>query len=183
METGSRESVRILAIAPYEAMASALVHCAESFPGVNMDVFTGDLEEGMEILNSVNLSLYDAILSRGGTAHLIQQAAEIPVIEIPVQVYDILRTINLAKNYTNRLAVVGFPGVTGNAHTLSNLLGMDLMIETVHSSKELPAVLERLRAHQINTVVCDVVSHRIARSSGFQALLITSGESSLHLAE
>lgn len=182
MKTEEREIIRILAIAPYEAMASALVRCAESFPDVRIDVFTGDLEEGVEILHSVDLSLYDAILSRGGTADLIQQTAEMPVIEIPVQVYDILRTINLAKNYTNRLAVIGFPGVTGNAHTLSNLLGLELMIETVHSSKEVPAVLERLRAHQISTVVCDVVSHRIARSAGFQALLITSGESSLHLA-
>ncbi len=180
--TVQEEPVRILAIAPYEAMASALVRCAESFPDIQLDVFTGDLEEGVEILQTVNLSLYDAILSRGGTANLIQQAVEIPVIEIPVQVYDILHTINLAKSYTQQLAVVGFPGVTGNAHTLCNLLGLDIMIETVHSSDEVPVVLERLRARQVSTVICDVVSHRIARASGFQALLITSGESSLHLA-
>ena len=178
----NRDPVRLLAIAPYEGMESALVRCAESFPDIRMDVFTGDLEEGAEILNTVDLSLYDAILSRGGTANLIQQAAEIPVIEIPVQVYDILHTINLAKNYTDRLAVVGFPGITGNAHTLCNLLGLDILIETVRSSDELPAVLDRLRARQISTVVCDVVSHRVARASGFQALLITSGESSLYLA-
>ena len=182
MSTDARDAIRVLAIAPYESMVSALTRCAESFPNVRLDVFTGDLEEGVEILRNVDLSLYDAILSRGGTADLIQQTAEIPVIEVPVQVYDILRTINLAKNYTDNLAIVGFPGVTGNAHTLCNLLGMEIRIETVHHSEEIPAVLERLRARQINTIVCDVVSHRIARASGFQAMLITSGESSLHLA-
>ncbi len=181
METG-RESIRLLAIAPYEAMASALIRSAEGFPDVKMDVFTGDLEEGVEILRTVDITLYDAVLSRGGTADLVQQSVEIPVIEIPVQVYDILRTINLAKSYTDRLAVIGFPGVTGNAHTLCNLLGLDIMIETVHNTEEIPPVLEQLRARQITTVVCDVVSHRIARASGFQALLITSGESSLHQA-
>ena len=158
----SRDLIRILAIAPYEAMASALVRCAESFPDIQMDVFTGDLEEGVEILKTVDLSAYDAVLSRGGTANLIQQAVEIPVIEIPVQVYDILHTINLAKNYTEQLAVVGFPGVTGNAHTLCNLLGLEIMIETVRSSEELPAALERIRARGISTVICDVVSHRVA---------------------
>lgn len=182
MSPDARDAIRVLAIAPYESMVSALTRCAESFPNVRLDVFTGDLEEGVEILRNVDLSLYDAILSRGGTADLIQQTAEIPVIEVPVQVYDILRTINLAKNYTDNLAIVGFPGVTGNAHTLCNLLGMEIRIETVHHSEEIPAVLERLRARQINTIVCDVVSHRIARASGFQAMLITSGESSLHLA-
>ena len=176
----SQGPIRLLAIAPYEAMTTALTRCAESFPDVNMDVFSGDLEEGLEILRSEDLSLYDGILSRGGTASLIQQVVKIPVIEIPVHVHDILRTINLAKNYTDRLAIVGFPGVTGNAHTLCSLLGLDFMIETVHSADELPAVLEQLRARQITTVVCDVVSHRVARASGFHALLITSGESSLH---
>ena len=165
MELFSRDRIRILAIAPYEAMASALVRSAESFPDVQMDVFTGDLEEGVEILKTVDLALYDAILSRGGTAKMIRQAAEIPVIEIPVQVYDVLHTINLAKNYTEHLAVVGFPGVTGNAHTLCNLLGLEIPIETVRSTGELPAALERIRARGISTVICDVVSHRIARAS------------------
>ena len=182
MKTTEQDPIRVLAVAPYENMTTALSRSAESFPGVRLDIFTGDLEEGVDILRTVDLSLYDAILSRGGTARMIQEIAEIPVIEVPVEVYDILRTINLAKNYTDRLAIVGFPGVTGSAHTLCNLLGLDLLIETVHSSEEVPAVLERLRARQINTVVCDVVSHRIARASGFQALLITSGESSLQKA-
>ena len=172
--------IRLLAIAPYESMTSALTRCAESFPDIQLDVFTGDLEEGAEILRTLDLTLYDAILSRGGTASLIQQIVMIPVIEIPVQVYDILRTINLAKNYTDKLAIVGFPGITGSAHTLCSLLNLDIRIETVHSAEEISAVLEQLRASQITTVVCDVISHRIARLSGFQALLITSGESSLH---
>ena len=178
----SQEPVRLLAIAPYESMTTALSRCAESFPDVRLDVFTGDLEEGVEILQTVDLSLYDAILSRGGTARLIQKTVQIPVIEIPVLMHDILRTINLAKNYTDRLAIVGFPGVTGSAHTLCSLLGLDFRIETVHSPEEIPEILEQLRAVRISTVVCDVVSHRIAKASGFQALLITSGEGSLHQA-
>jgi len=182
MKTQEQNPVNVLAVAPYEAMATALSRCAENYPGVRLDTFTGDLEEGVEILRTVDLSQYEAIISRGGTADMIQQLAEMPVIEVPVRVYDILRTINLARNYTDKLAIVGFPGVTGNAHTLCNLLGLDFIIETVHSQEEVHDVLERLRARQINTVVCDVVSHRIARASGFQALLITSGESSLQMA-
>ena len=92
-DAAMQDSIRILAIAPYEAMSSALVRCAESFPDIQMDVFTGDLDEGVEILQTVDLSLYDAILSRGGTANLIQKDSMIPVIEIPVQVYDVLHTI------------------------------------------------------------------------------------------
>ena len=179
----NKETIRILAIAPYEAMASALERCAESYPGVRMDVFTGDLQEGVNLLRTLDLSLYDVIISRGGTADLILNMAEIiPVVEIPVQVYDILRAIRLAQNYTDKVAVLGFPGVTGNAHTLCNLLQMDIMIETVYNSSEIPDVLERLKKKEIHTVICDVVSQRAAKAAGFQALLITSGESSLQQA-
>ena len=175
-------SVRILAIAPYEAMAASLKRSAESFPDVCLDAFTGDLQEGVEILKSQDIALYDAVLSRGGTAEMIRKITDLPVVEIPVLIYDVLRTIKLAENYTDRMAVVGFPGVTGNAHTLCNLLRLKIPIETVHSPEEIPGVLERLRRQQINTVICDAVSHRTARAAGFQALLITSGERSLHQA-
>ena len=171
--------IRILAVAPYEAMAASLKKSAESFPDVVLDAFTGDLEEGVEVLKNRDISLYDAILSRGGTADMIRQITDLPVVEIPVMIYDVLRTIKLAENYTDRMAVVGFPGVTGNAHTLCNLLRIRMPIETVNSPEELPDVFERLRRQQINTVICDAVSHRTARAAGFQALLITSGERSL----
>ena len=171
--------VRILAVAPYEAMAASLKKSAENFPDVRLDAFTGDLAEGVEILKSRDISLYDAVLSRGGTADMIRQITDLPVVEIPVMIYDILRTIKLAENYTDRMAVVGFPGVTGNAHTLCNLLRLRMPIETVHSPEEIPEVLDRLRRQRINTVICDAVSHRTARAAGFQALLITSGERSL----
>jgi len=182
MSSSTIDLVRILAIAPYEALAAALRHSAEGFPNIRLDVFTGDLQEGIDILRSIDLSLYDAIISRGGTADLIQQEVEIPVVEVPVQIYDILRTIKLAENYTDRVAIIGFPKITENAHILCNLLKLDIRIETVHHSDELPTVLDRLRDLEVRTVICDVVSHKIARAAGFQPLLITSGESSLHLA-
>lgn len=95
---------------------------------------------------------------------------------------DVLRTIKLAEGYTDKMAVVGFPGVTSSAHTLCNLLRLKIPIETVRSSEELPEVLNRLRKMQIGTVICDAVTHRTAKSTGFQALLITSGEQSLQQA-
>lgn len=182
MKYRKEEPIRILAIAPYEAMEASLRRSAESFPNVCLDVFTGDLQEGADILKKQDMTIYDAILSRGGTANLIRQDTDLPVVEIPVLVYDVLRTIKLAENYTDKMAVIGFPGVTANAHTLCNLLQLRIPIETVHSSGEIHEILERLRREQIDTVICDAVSHRIARAAGFQALLITSGERSLHQA-
>lgn len=101
--------LHILAIAPYEAMKDALLRAAESFPVLRLTAYTGDLEEGAEIVRQMGAEAYDAIISRGGTAELIRPVTELPVIEIPVSVYDVLRTIKLSENYTDQCAIVGFP--------------------------------------------------------------------------
>ena len=174
--------IQVLAVAPYEALTSALTRTAEAFPGILLDAHTGDLQEGLAIVKNLGTENYDVVVSRGGTADLIRASTNLPVVEIPVSVYDVLRTIKLSESYTDHCAIVGFPGVTENAHTLCNLLRLEIPIETVHDSADVPAALDRVRKKDIRTVICDMVTHRIARANGFNALLITSGENSLHQA-
>lgn len=171
--------VSILAIAPYDTMATSLEYAAESFPGIRLDARVGDLEEGVDILNGLNMGDYDAVLSRGGTAELIREVTDLPVVEIPVSVYDILRAIKLSENYTDSCAIVGFPGVAENAYTLCNLLRLKIPIETVQESGEVDPVLDRLQEQGIRTVICDMVTYRLARQRGFNTLLLTSGENSI----
>ena len=173
---------RVLAVAPYESMATSLLRAAEAFPGIRLEAYTGDLQAGVDIVRQLDLSVYDVIVSRGGTADMLRAVVDLPVIEIPVSLYDVLRTIKLTENYAEKTAIVGFPGVTENAHTLCNLLRIDIPIETVHSSDDVIPALNRLRAKNIHTIMCDVVTRGIARGKGMQAMLITSGESSLNQA-
>ena len=173
--------VRILAVAPYESMKNALQHAAEGFPDLAVDVRLGDLAEGAEIVRSLPPGAgYDAIISRGGTAGLIRGVTDVPVIEINVSVYDVLRTIRLAENYMGRFSVVGFPAVTEAAHLLCNLLRYRCDILTVHSEDEVQETLSHLSQLAPQAVVCDAVTHRTARALGFSAFLIASGEESLH---
>ncbi len=72
--------------------------------------------------------------------------------------------------------------MTENAHILCNLLRKDTRIITVNDAATAEAALESLSAQGVHTVICDMVTHRIARSRGMNALLITSGESSLQQA-
>ena len=174
--------IRVLAIAPYESMTVSLIHAAEFFPNLLLDAHTGDLEEGVNIVNRVDTSQYDVILSRGGTADRIRAVTSLPVVEISVSVYDVLRTIKLSENYTDQFAVVGFHAVTENAHTLCNLLRLKAPIITVHDANGAAAAMDQLIAQGIQTVICDKVSHGFARAKGLNALLITSGENSIQLA-
>lgn len=173
---------RILGIAPYEGMQTAMERAAQAYPNVQLDVYTGDLEEGVAIVQRMPPNAYDCIISRGGTAALIRQVTDLPVVEITLSVYDVLRAMKLAENYSKLYAIVGFPSITEPAHTLCDLLGYNLDILTVHSAEEVTRTLERLRQGDYHMVVCDMVTHTVARQMGLDAFLITSGVESLHAA-
>ena len=177
-----KNHTRILGIAPYDGMHTAMEQAALAYPDIEMDVYTGDLEEGRAIVERMPPDAYDCIISRGGTASLIRGVTSLPVVEIRISVYDVLRTMKLAENYSSLYAIVGFSSITGPAHTLCDLLGYHLDIMTVHSAEETACTLERLRQEGYRMVVCDAVTHTTARQMGFDAFLITSGTESLHTA-
>ena len=141
----TRAKARVLGIAPYEGMKLAMERAAEAYPGLLLDVHTGDLEEGADIVRNTPPGTYDCIVSRGGTAQLIRQATDIPVVEIQLSVYDVLRAIKLAGSYSDLYAIVGFPSITEPAHTLCDLLRYNVDILTVHSAEEAAETLERLQ--------------------------------------
>ena len=71
---------RILGIAPYDGMRTAMEQAAQAYPNVELEVYTGDLEEGQAIVQRMAPNSYDCIISRGGTATLIRQVTDLPVV-------------------------------------------------------------------------------------------------------
>ena len=172
--------IRILAIAPYEGMQNSIERVAEAYPDIQMDVYTGNLEDGVAIVQNAPSNVYDCIISRGGTAEMIRRVTAIPVVEIHLSVYDVLRTMKLAENYSKRYAIAGFPSITGPAHTLCDLLRYQLDILTVRSSDEVEQTLEGLKEKGYRMVICDMITHTAARKMGLDAFLITSGTEGIH---
>ena len=170
-----QNTVRLLGIAPYEGMKLAMEREAAGRPGLVLDVRIGDLESGADIVRGIPDGAYDCIISRGGTAQLLRQVTDIPVVEIRLSVYDVLRAIKLAENYADLFAIVGFPSVTEPAYTLCDLLRYNVDILTVHSGQEAARTLERLKEGGYRMVVGDMVTHTLARQMGLDAFLVTSG--------
>ena len=177
-----QSKIRILGIAPYDGMRTAMERAAEAYPQIQLDAYTGDLEAGVAIVQQTPPNTYHCVISRGGTAALIRKVTDLPVVDINISVYDVLRTMKLAQNYTSLYAIVGFPSITEPAHTLCSLLEYDLDILTVHSADEVTNTLQRLQEGGYRMVVCDMVTHTVARQLGLDAFLITSGMESLHTA-
>lgn len=174
--------IRILAIAPYASMKSLLIKLAKEYSNIDLTVTIGDLKKGVEIAKNNFHENYDIIISRGGTAKLIQQSVSLPVIEINTSAYDILRTLKLSDANTKKVAVVGFSNITENLLSLKELLPYKIDVFSINCTDESDSILQSLKNDNYHAILCDMIAYTTAIKLGMNAFLITSGIESIRAA-
>lgn len=173
--------IRVLGIAPYASMKMLMTSVAKQFPEIELTAYVGDLGEGAQIVTE-STSRYDIIISRGGTAQLIRKLSSIPVLDIPISVYDILRTVKLANNYGQKYNIVGFPSITEPTQLLCDLMQYKIKPVTIHSPEETMNALKKLRDEGYKMFLGDKVVTHYAAQMGLNSLLITSSMESINAA-
>ena len=176
------QQIRILGIAPYEGIRSVMSQAAEEFPQVELTLFVGDLQQGVEIAKSNFHGDFDVVISRGGTARMLRQQLTLPVVEIEVTMYDLLCALQLASNPDGKIAMVSFDNITRNAKLLCRLMHYDVDIFTIKASDEVEPTLQRLQANNYQTILCDAVANTTAKRLGLNSFLITSSIDSVRQA-
>lgn len=173
------QKTKILAVAPYEGMADAISAIAQTRDDIRMTVQTGDLDNGKKIALELAHNNYDVIISRGGTAELIRSNVELPVIDIPISVYDVLRTIKLVESYSGKFIIAGFSSITNCAKVLCDLLQYDIDIVTfTNESDALPAI-RKAQQNGCTLALCDMTGLNAARKLGMNSILLSSGSESI----
>ena len=173
-------NIKVLAIAPYQGLLLLLEKEVSKYPQIKMDIVIGNLEEGVEKALSTSYKDYDVIISRGGTAELLRETVDIPVIEVPLSFYDILRAIQMSANLGTNRAVVGFESITRNVKIINDLLDLNLDIYTLVDAKDSKSIMESLSTKNYDAVLCDVVSFKTAIEYGLNPILFASGEESVN---
>lgn len=176
------KKIRILGIAPYEAIKHLMQQSAAKRTDLELEVFIGDMNVGAAIVSRYSKKDFDVVISRGGTAELIRTTTSFPVVDIPLSVYDIFRSIKLAENYTSKYALVGFPTITRNAHFLCDMMQYTIDIYTIHNEKEAENTLKKLQGEGYSMILCDMITNSIAQRYGLTSILISSGIESIESA-
>ncbi|MFD1851444.1 sigma-54-dependent Fis family transcriptional regulator [Oceanobacillus bengalensis] len=170
--------IKTLFIAPYSGLAEAAKKV--SIPtDFNVDIKVGDLEGGVEIARLAEEEGYDLIISRGGTASMIQEEVSIPVVHIDINGYDMLRVFTFISGIDSKIAIVGFENITRGAATVCNILDYDIELITIKSRFEVKDRLIQLKQQGISVVIGDVITFQEAEKVGLRGILITSGKESI----
>ena len=171
-------------IAPYKKLGELFSEvCRE----INKDipVVIGDLEEGARKAVELEEQGIEVLISRGGTAIAIKKkVTNLPVIEVQVSGYDLIRVLHQAQQETDRVAVVGFSPFTYGIEDLGDIMNVNLKILTLNENwYEHPLYIEKklkeIKMQGYNWVVGDNISVKVAKQLGMNALLIKSGKEAL----
>ena len=174
--------IRVLGIAPYEGMKTLMSSVVADYPQIDLTLFVGDMEQGLEIARSNFHGDYDVVISRGGTAKMLQKNLALPVIEIDISMYDILCALKLADGLTGKTAMVSFANITSSAHLLCDLMKYNMDIYTIDSAEAVEPTLRQLQKNDYQSILCDMISSTTAKRLGLNSFLITSGVDSIRKA-
>lgn len=172
--------IKVLGVAPYEGMEKIMINLANKRDNLELTTVVSDISFSTEELSNHLSENYDVIISRGGTAEFLKNITNIPIVEITISVYDILRSIKIGQNFGKDYAVVGFPAITSTAHTLSNLIQSETDIVTIADKDEVYNILVALKNRGKNVIICDTITNNIAKEVGLTPILIASGPESIN---
>jgi len=172
-------------IAPYKKMGELFSEICQEF-NKKIIIKIGDLEEGArQTVELEEQGVIDVVISRGGTAIAIKKkVTNLPVVEVQISGFDLIRALHQARKETNKIAVVGFYPFTYGIKDLGDIMNIDLGILTLNENwHEHPLYIEKklkeIKKQGYNWIVGDNISVEIAERLGMNTVLVESGKEAL----
>lgn len=174
---------RILLVAPFQDLYEVAEKVVmEQFADAHacVKVIQGNLQECMEAVKQEIESGTEVIISRGGTATLIEQNVDIPVLPIEVGVLDILRAMMTNGKYPDKVGIAGFENVIYGCEEMESLLGIHFYEIYLHEEAEAETKIKEALAHGVELIVGDAISVKLAAKLGVPAIMIHSGREAVY---
>lgn len=162
-------------------MRNILSNIASSHTSVTLELKVSNFYEAVAQVKQDGQDA-DAIIARGQTAQMIKESTDIPVIEIPISIFDVLHANQLAENFHQPYAILGFPELTNQAKKLKNLLGSDVDIYTLGSLEEADSAMQKIRDSGCRLIVVGMGTEHIARRYGLNTIQVNTSQDSLESA-
>lgn len=158
---------KICFIAPYEELASAAAAVVRE-KGLNIDVHQCPIQESVAFARAAQKEGVQILISRGGAATMLRHHLELPVVEVKVTGYDVLRALNPYRGSHETIGIVGFESVVRGCQTICEMWGIATkeyivvedanLVDWQQARQEVQELIDR---NNIRIVVGDNVSLRL----------------------
>ncbi|MDK2836382.1 MAG: hypothetical protein PWP21_1159 [Thermosediminibacterales bacterium] len=168
----------ILLIAPFKKLEETAREVVKS-NDFKVDVVLGNLSEAVKIAKEAEEKGAEVIISRGGTYQAIKEEVKIPVVEINVNAFDILRAFKGLIGYKGPIGIVGYENVIFGIETLTEVLNLKLYKVVFTDEDKAPRQVYELASKGVKEFVGDTIGIKTVREMGLSGRLITSGKEAI----
>lgn len=172
---------KILLIAPYPELAEVAAKVQEEM-GIGCEIAVADTNEAVKLAIEAISQGVEIIISRGGTATMVREYITVPVVDIPVTSFDILKALAPLRNYSEQIGVIGFNNVIKECQKVAECLGFKLYKIELKAKEDIPACLDEATLVGIKVIIGDGTTARMAAEAGLESRSIDSGEESFRTA-
>ena len=171
---------RLLGIAPYEGFKGYFLNSISKRNDIDADVFSVSLDEAVDLIKTLDLNEYDAIISRGRTGKMVQSVVDLPFVNVEFSGYDLLRSLKLTQCSGNaKIAFVSFFDLAQNVKLLCEILEYktDIVIpQPPSTNKEMKELVKNLYYEDaVQIFIGDGACVECASELGAETILVTSG--------
>jgi transcriptional regulator with PAS, ATPase and Fis domain len=169
-------------VAPFPELGKQVRQVSDEL-GYRIPIVIGDLNEGLlKAKQIIQDNSIEVIVSRGGTAKLIEENLNVPVVAIEISTFDLIRAVVEAKKLGNKIGVVGFKNIIHGCSSLGQYLDAEIIELEINSSDELPKVIEDAKAKDIDVIIGDNISTIMGEKHGVKSIRVTSGNEAIGIA-
>ncbi|MDN5344358.1 MAG: hypothetical protein PWQ18_469 [Clostridia bacterium] len=164
----------ITLVAPYPSLGELATAICQEF-NWPVEVVVGRAVRGLELAREAERRGTQVIVSRGITAERIRAALELPVVEIPVTGFDMLRAYLEARQAGVPVGVADEKSIVAGFTTLGEMLGEKVLTFELQDERDLRRAVTYLKGAGARAIVGKATITRLVESHRLKGTLITSG--------
>ena len=115
---------KICFIAPYAALADMAAVAVREKGLDNIAVYQCPIQESVAFARAAQRKGAQILISRGGAATVLRHQLDLPVVEVKVSGYDVLRALNPYRGMKGTIGIVGFESVVRGCQTICEMWGI-----------------------------------------------------------
>ncbi|HEY8889548.1 MAG TPA: sigma 54-interacting transcriptional regulator [Clostridium sp.] len=165
----------IVFIAPFKNLACLAEEVIEKRKYSNIEVLVGNLSYGVNAAKKVVEQGADIIISRGGTYTMIKEAVDIPVVELTMSSFDILRGFKELINYKGKIGVAGYKNIINGCETIADFLNLNIDRIEIKNEEKAEELLNKHLNEGVQVFVGDVIGSSMAKKLNCKSYIIESG--------
>lgn len=161
-------------IAPYDEIGQIALN-ENTSENYELIVRTGYLQSGVRhAIELINLGC-EVLISRGGTYQEIKKVVNVPIVEIKITGFDLMRAIYPYRIKKKNLAAIGFENVIKGVKAVSDIINYNIDMYIIRDEKNVQHIIDEANRKGADIVIGDVSGTEEAKKFGIDCLLIESG--------